>query len=240
MKQSSLDKATDDQLWCICQHDRYVPKRLLELIVIEGLNRGLFDWLIKHVMKKIIHNLHSFLFEANMSKEELMQIGRTAVYMALKNYSDDRDNTFNTFAFINIKSGFIRVIETNEAEKRKVYKRIKSLDYEVHDDNEDNEYYYLKDFRHDTEKEALFNIEWEQALSLLNEREKKIIQYLVKGYTLGEMAPFFNIKASSRSYLHRLLHNSFKKINPNAPKIDLHELGLVYRNKEQYQGQVHL
>ncbi|MCD7034325.1 sigma-70 family RNA polymerase sigma factor [Metabacillus sp. GX 13764] len=219
--------ATDEQLWTIIQDDRDCPKELLEKVVEEGFARNLFDNLIKHLINKMFDRWSE---QRQFHFQDLIQLGVIGVFHAIKNYQPGK-GSFKTFAYMNIKSEFTHLLDKERSEKRKVYENICSIDVQRHDDNDETFKDSLIDIYANVEKQALSSVFWDEQFEKLGQREKEVLQYFAEGYTLSEMAKFYNLKTTVS--LHRQLHRAFNKINPGREKINLKDSGLMTRTKEK-------
>lgn len=217
--------ATDEQLWTILSDDWHIPEQHIEGLVNEGLNRGLFDPLVKHLINK---NFSRWSPERRYNFYDLYQLGYIGVVVALKNYKPGK-GSFKTFAYMKIKTEFKHHLYKLNSEKRKVYIDQLSLDVQRHEDNEGTFLDSLIDQQQNPEKVVLNKLFFEEALSKLTEHEKSILLLFSQGYSIREIA---RIKGyAGPAAISKFFHRGLKKINPSYEKKSVKSLGLMTMTK---------
>jgi RNA polymerase sigma factor (sigma-70 family) len=213
--------ASNDQLWNIIENDWYVPEQQIDGLVTEGLNRKLFDHLIKHLINKMFDRWDR---ERRYNFYDLYSLGYIGVVIALKNYKMGK-GSFKTFAYLNIKSEFSHHINKIKANKRKLYDSVVSLDVQRHEDNVESFLESLIDSSQDPEKIVLNKLYWEDEFQKISKLEKEILLLFANGYSMNEIARIKGYQGAS--YISKLFHRGVKKINPNAKKINVKYSGLM-------------
>ncbi|MFP7447092.1 sigma-70 family RNA polymerase sigma factor [Bacillus infantis] len=216
--------ATDEQLWNIIANDWHVPEVHIEGLVTESLNRKLFNHLIKHLINKMFPR---WCEERRFNFHDLYSLGYIGIITAMRNYKIGR-GSFKTFAYMNIKTEFIHHLDKLNSEKRKVYDNIISLDVQKHDDNESSFLESLVDITQNPEKIVLRKIFFASEFTKLTDREKTVLIHFAEGYSMHEIAKKLKLTVVP---IHRAFHKAINKINPNAGKVNLKELGLMTRTK---------
>ncbi|MGD7007601.1 sigma-70 family RNA polymerase sigma factor [Metabacillus sp. 84] len=223
----NLQSATNQQLWTIIQSDIDCPKDLLEQVVMEGFERNLFAYLIKHLVNKMFDRWSDL---RKYHLQDLIQLGNIGVLKAIQNYHPGK-GSFKTFAFMNIKSEYWHLINKEQSEKRKVYESICSLDVQRHDNNDETFQDSLIDPFANVEKQAITQVFWDDNFSKLEEKEKQILKLFAEGYSYSEIAEKYNYKSASA--ILKILHKAFIKINPDREKNNLKAAGLATRRKRR-------
>ncbi|EIJ79150.1 RNA polymerase sigma factor for flagellar operon [Bacillus methanolicus PB1] len=213
--------ATDEQLWNIIENDWHVPERHIDGLVTEALNRNLFDHLIKHLINKMFDRWDP---ERRYNFSDLYQIGYIGIVQALKNYKVGK-GSFKTFAYMNIKTEFVHHLEKINAEKRKLYENILSLDVQKHEDNDSTFLDSLIDETKNPEKITINKLFLEEQFKKLSQREREILLYFTQGYSMHEIAKMY--KQNGAAWISRQFHRGIAKINPSYQKTSLKDLGLV-------------
>lgn len=221
-----FSKATREQLWTIISDDWYVPKEIMKELVTEGLNRGVFDNLIKHLINKMFDRWSE---DRRYHFNDLFQVGYIGIIRAAKNYKEGK-GAFKSFAYMNIKSEFNHIRDKNQSKKRKVYDGMVSLDVQTHDETDSTFLDSLIDDTWNTEKAVINKLFWDENFSRVNQLEKDVLIMFADGYSMQEIARIKGYKGAA--FISTLFHRAAGKINPNYVKRSLKELGLMTRTKE--------
>lgn len=72
-----------------------------------------YEYVIRRVMLKYLKDENY-----NMYKEDFMQIGRIALWNALKDYDKEKNKNFEAYAYLRVKNAFLDEIERLNAQKR--------------------------------------------------------------------------------------------------------------------------
>lgn len=224
---SNIDwaKATDEQLWTIISDDWYIPKKHLESLVTEALNRNLFDTLIKHLINKYFERWTN---ERRYNFYDLFQIGYIGVITALKRYQEGK-GSFKTFSYLCIKSEFCHHIANVKSKKRKLYEDMVSLNVERMNDSEESFIDFLVDTTQNPERITVEKLTWKENLSKLSDLEREILILFSQGYSMNEISKAKGY--SGAAFISRLFHRGAEKINPYYEKQSLKDLGLTTRTK---------
>lgn len=224
----NFDKATEDQLWVILKRDNDCPKELMEQVVDEAIKRNMFAHLVKHVIKKVVWNMREFLYKMNMAKDDLMQIGLIGVLNAQRNYRPSNQSFF-TFAFMNIKSELLHLLEKSTSQKREHYSKTESIDKEI---SEGTTLESILPDQRNIERYVIEKTTYEGYLAGMNEVERRVFKLFVAGYSFNEMAKGMVPGITTAAGLTKHFHKATKKINPALKeKLNLKELGLYTRTK---------
>lgn len=206
----NLESATNDQLWNIIEDDKDCPPHLMKSIILEALDRELFDYLIFNVMERVVnrHMLHT----ANLDKDDLLQMGRVCIYRGASLYTTGTAS-FKTYAYHSILNRFLSISAFTRSNKGQALSNAHSLYNDVYEET-------LPSYTN-VEKQVLFKIEWEEAMSKLTDHEKELISCMVRGYTQRELGKYHGV---SMTTIMRRLRKAFRKINPSCPKINMQQL----------------
>ena len=143
----------------------------------EDAKQILFDK-YKPLISKLASKYYGVGKAYGLEKEEFIQEGYFALFSAMKNYTDDKNCLFYTYAMISIKSKMINLIKRNKTNKQMALNNSLSLDRTL-DDSENP----LLDFVED--KKAIKPYEEIEVIEL-NDALKKILYEL----TIEEASAF--------------------------------------------------
>ena len=190
-----FDLATDDQLITIIKHDREIPTPLLRGVVIEMLDRGMFDDMFADCAYKVTGNIEKFEQRHKIGLDDLAQVGRLAILDAAERFDATRGASFFTFAYMKVKRKMIREVEPLNAQKRDASKvvsyhdkTVKGTDFEI----------FLVDREKNVEKYVMDKVMVEQLLDQVNDHQKRVLLYRMQGYEFKEIASLLG-RGSDRS-----------------------------------------
>lgn len=206
-------KATDEQLLTIIKSDMDCPLPLLEGVVHEALDRGIFNKLIYHVFDSMFRNWRRVVNAWNIENKDLLSIGYCGVLNALRLWKPGRAS-FQTFVYMNIKSEFTHMLDKENTKGRQIYKVTESYDKQT---AEGINFKDLMQSTENVEKYVLRKIELETALDKLTEMEKEIITYFLEGYTINDLA--LNVYKKSTSFVYKRWRSALEKMGVGNFKI---------------------
>ncbi|MGD6898621.1 hypothetical protein [Bacillus infantis] len=177
------DKATDEQLLLIMKEDKDCPQHLLRGVVMESLDRGLFNKLIYWIFDNLMKDWRKTVQAWNMENEDILSMGYCGVLQAINRWKPGK-SSFKTFAYMNIRSEFTHVLEAENSKKREIYKVTDSYDKET---SEGEPLVYFIPGKVNVEKEAIRNIEYHTKMSQLTELEYTIVTLYLQGYRFSEI-----------------------------------------------------
>jgi RNA polymerase sigma factor (sigma-70 family) len=134
-----------------------------------------------------------------ISEEDLLQIGRTAIYEALDKFTPGKGKAFSSYAYMVANSElimFIRKLQRGKRDPRKVTSLNEKLD-----ENGEYEMYFPSPVN--IEKYVLNKIELEESLKQINDYQRKVILLRWQGYTYEEISGMTGktINAVNKTYL---------------------------------------
>ncbi|MGQ7306509.1 sigma-70 family RNA polymerase sigma factor [Bacillus cereus] len=154
----------------------------------------------------------------NMELEDLIQVGYMHLWQCCMKYNAERAETFHAYVMkgmewaisdeIHMKGTPFKVSRKVSHEERNQI-NIHSIDW--HGDVETvNEFYAVSPMN--VEEEVLSSIEFEEATSVLGEKEKSIILHIGEGYSTREIAMKFEM---GKSTVNKKKNEAFLKMNPD-------------------------
>lgn len=217
--------ATDEQLLVIFKHEINIEKVLAVGLIEEMSRRRLLDTFIKHHINKMFGRCKR---DRRYELEELMQWGYFAIAEGLECYEKGHNIKLSTFFHQIIERRMRRIIEHNSFQKRTG--EVVSLNYQVGDDGK--EFIDMLVERQSVEKTVINRVLFEGWFSLLEEKEKQVLQLFSEGYSLREISGKMGYKDGA-TMVSKLFHRAIKKINPNYEKKNLKYTGLMTFKKEK-------
>lgn len=192
--------ATDHQLLTIIKHEKDLPSSLLRGAVIEGLNRGLFDSLIADCIRKIFPDLKTTEQKQKMSLEDFMQLGREYTFKALERYNPKRGMNFMSFVHLRVKGEMHKLRQGFMYQKRDASKVV-SMNNQTDEGTEYAEFF--RDPYTDVEKYVIDKVLAEELLNKVNDYQRQVVLYRLRGYELKEIVNFLGkgtVKTLSVTY----------------------------------------
>lgn len=186
--------ATNKQLESIVKHDPDIPPSLLGRVVEEMLSRNLFDPMINRCFQSVFGSIKRMEEVYKMDLEDFLQIGRTCVYEAIKNFVPGKGKVFSNFAFVAIKQKFCEIIRNLEREKR--------------DQRNEISWSFIEDGLNlldimpsqiNVEKYVINKLTVEKMLNKLSERQRQIVGLYLQGYVFEEIAEMLGKKGKGKS-----------------------------------------
>ncbi|OOR12023.1 RNA polymerase subunit sigma [Bacillus cereus] len=154
----------------------------------------------------------------NMELDDLTQVGHMYLWECCVKYDPERAKTFNAYVMkcmkwvmsdeIHMKGMPFKVSRRVSHEERNQI-HLHSID--LHRDEESvNEFYAVSPIN--VEEEVMSSIEFEEVMSVLEEKEKSIVLHVGEGYTTREIAMKFEM---GKSTVNKKKNKAFLKINPD-------------------------
>ena len=150
--------------------------------------------LLKKISKSIFLKMNEQLVQADY--DDFYSVANMTLWLAYGNYSPDRGVRFENFLYDCLKKRFKTEIRNRHRDKRVINQFTVSID--TIDENECSiEDFIISDF--DTfeevmkENEGQFSEKIQQYISSLSSLQKKILDFLVKGYKIEEIRKILGI-----------------------------------------------
>lgn len=202
--------ATDDQLLCITNHDKDCSLNLIKGVVTEMLHRGLFDNLIYWIFKRLLKADDLAKQIWNMDTGDILSVGYCGLTNAINRWEPGKA-VFKTFAYMNIRSEFVHLLESENAQKREIHKVTSS--YDIPMDNGEPFYILLSDHRTNVEKEVIRQMEYENKMQLLSCEKRKILELFLDGYKFSEINKILYKYKKNGAYVREQFYESLEQIN---------------------------
>jgi RNA polymerase sigma factor (sigma-70 family) len=175
--------ATNEQLLLIIKEDKDCPKQSLRGVVMESLDRGLFNKLIYWVFDNLMKDWRKTVQAWNMENEDILSMGYCGVLQALNRWEPGK-SSFKSFAYMNIRSEFTHAMDQENTKKREINKHTESYDVET---SEGEPVVSFFSGPVNVEKEAIRNVEYQSKMNQLTELEYKIVTLFLEGYRFSEI-----------------------------------------------------
>ncbi|MGE7880357.1 sigma-70 family RNA polymerase sigma factor [Peribacillus muralis] len=202
--------ATDTQLEEITKHDHDCPPSPLGEVVEEMLNRNLFDRMITHCCKMVFGSFNRMKELHSMELEDFLQIGRTAVFKAVKMFEPGKGKSFSSFVHMFIKQRIVECIKFLERERRDQRNEFRDIETE-----EGLNILDLMPSRTNVEKFVINKIMIEDFLNQLTERQRQVMELYLKDHNFEEIAEILGRKGKGRS-LNKTYNDAMKKLRKGA------------------------
>lgn len=200
--------ATDEQLFAVIKEDKECPSHLLRGIVHEALDRGLFNAIITWVFKDLTKNPKKVKQRWKMENADILSVGHCGVLAALKKWKPG-NSSFKAFAFMNIRTEFVRLLERESAEKRQTDKVTFSYETKL---SSGDAYFTLLSEKTNVEEIVLKKLEYEEKTKPLTDKETKVIHLFLEGYSFGEIKQkLFKRKITNR-FVREFFYDALAKI----------------------------
>jgi RNA polymerase sigma factor (sigma-70 family) len=201
--------ATNNQLETIVNHDKDLPPSLLRGLVNEMLNRGMFDKILAKVMYTTV-NPEQLDKLFGIGEDDLLQIGRIEVIKAIETFDGTRGKSFISFVYQNVKCEFLNQVTILYAAKRDCSR---TISYNKESAAGVTLEYFLPDKNQNVERYVINKITVESLMEHLNEKEMKMIEYRMNGYTYPEIGEVFG---KNYRTIHRSIKEAYKKMRIGA------------------------
>ncbi|WP_409297722.1 sigma-70 family RNA polymerase sigma factor [Peribacillus sp. SCS-26] len=175
--------ATNEELMLIIKDDKSCPAHLLHGVVHESLERGLFNKLIYWVFQKLMKDWRKTVEAWNMENQDILSIGYCGVLIALSRWKPGK-SSFKTYAYLNIRSEFIHLLDAENTKKREINKHTSSYDVPMESGEPLITTFSSKS---NVEKAVIRKIAFETKLCMLDPQEKDILIMFLRGYSFREI-----------------------------------------------------
>lgn len=200
--------------------DRYL--KLTDEEIINDIKQGDKDALryLLEKYKSLVNIKVSKYFMAGAEKEDIMQEGMIGLYKAIKNFNEEKQNSFKSFANICIERQLITAIKTSNRQKHMPLNSYLSLNTAAYDNNNEEDSVELIDtFNNDIIEDPLETImkqeyynEVENAVNKnLSKFEKQVLDNFLKGDSYVKIAEKLNSPVKS-------IDNAIQRIRKKAIK----------------------
>lgn len=164
--------ATNEQLEVIFNHEYNLPNQLLVGLVVEMMNRRLFDGMILEKAKRF-----------RIERDEAIQVGYMAIYQLTKIYREGK-LSFKSMCFIAIERRLKGVV-------------LKKYQKNNHLNDSADSLQTLKETRRfditdrlDVETQVVRRLTYEEKMKKLTEKERKIVEMFIDGYSINYIATY--------------------------------------------------
>ncbi|MFP7447142.1 hypothetical protein SFC50_25945 [Bacillus infantis] len=221
--------ATDEQLLTIMKEDKDCPKQSLQGVVMESLERGIFNKLIYWVFDNLVKDWRKTVRAWNIENEDILSMGYCGVLQALSRWKPGK-SSFKSFAYMNIRSEFTHAMDQENAKKREINKHTES--YDVPTESGESVLTFIRGSAN-VEKEVIRRLEYQNKMMLINEKEQQMIRLFMDGYRFQDIKKKIYKKKTTdgvREHFYEVLgkmgivdfHIDVKK-SQNSPKQKLNE-----------------
>ena len=171
--------------------------------IIKSGNNDALNYLIEKY-KEVVNMKVSRYFIIGAEREDIVQEGLIGLYKAIKNFDNEKQNSFKSFANLCIERQLITAIKSSNRQKHMPLNSYLSLNMSAYDDNEDDTSFYeifdanvIEDpLDTITKKEYYQNVEniIEKSLSAF---ERQVLNELVNGNSYIAIAEKLNYPVKS-------------------------------------------
>lgn len=205
----NFELATNDQLMSIVNKDKDCPPHLLSGAALEMINRNLFDKLIIKTIRsvfciEVVEQIHK------VGLDDFLQISRMRVWESLESFNPQK-NKFTTFVYMIVKHEMMNQINKLQAEKRDSRKVI-SYQTKIEDGAELE--VYIEDKKTNVERYVINKVTLEHLISQVNNHQRTVLYYHMKGYTFKEIAVLLG--RGSESTMSQAYNLALKKMRKGA------------------------
>ena len=168
------------------QYNNHTDEQIVSLIK-EGDEKALSYLLEKY--KNLVNVKVGKYFIIGAEKEDIIQEGLIGLYKAIKNFNEEKQNTFKSFANICIERQLITAIKSSNRQKHMPLNSYLSLNTAAYDNNEEDSVELIDTFNSKTVEDPLETVmkkeyyqEVENAVNkALSKFEKQVLDRFVKG-----------------------------------------------------------
>lgn len=168
------------------QYNNYTDEQVVSLIK-KGDEKALSYLLEKY--KNLVNVKVGKYFIIGAEKEDIIQEGMIGLFKAIKNFNEEKQNTFKSFANICIERQLITAIKSSNRQKHIPLNSYLSLNTAAYDNNEEDSVELIDTFNSKTVEDPLETVmkkeyyqEVENAVNKsLSEFEKQVLVRFIKG-----------------------------------------------------------
>lgn len=144
---------------------------------------------------------------------DFIQEGYVGLFYAIKNYTEDKNCLFYTYATISIKSKIINLIKTHSSDKNKVLNNAISLNKNIDSDNDTELLEIVGD-----DKALMPEVELEKSeiykkirsfLYTLSIRESSILEMKMNGFSNKDIACFLELRPRAVINAYRIIRQKY-------------------------------
>ena len=152
--------------------------------------------------EKFVETKANKYYTKDSEKSDIIQEGRIALYQATKNYDEEKDVTFKTFANICVERRLITVIKNSNRHKNQIFNTAISINMPVSSDGELNMMDIIDSRTNQDPYESVSNKEYFTSIykeinENLSKHEKEVLKYYNAGKSYIEIAKILNCKTKS-------------------------------------------
>ena len=193
---------TDTNLWQ-STNDKYNELKDEEIIeLIKSGDKSALDF-IMNKYKEVVNIKVSKYFIIGAEKEDIIQEGLIGLYKAIKNFDQEKENSFKTFANLCIERQLITAIKTSNRQKHIPLNSYLSLNMSAYEDDETDTVLDVFDSNTiedplDTITKKEYYFEIENAIDKsLSDFEKKVLNRFAQGESYVQIADKLNTPVKS-------------------------------------------
>ena len=187
--------------------------------IVQSNDNIALDYLI-HRYDDVVNMKANKFFMIGAEKEDIVQEGMIGLYKAVKSYSNDKQNSFKSFANMCIERQLITAIKTSNRQKHLPLNSYLSLNNSAYDNDEDTE--LIEVFNSKTEDDPSEIIAKKEYYSLIERKideslsdfEKKVLEQYKQGKSYALIAENLGSKVKS-------IDTAIQRIRKKALKIKL-------------------
>lgn len=173
--------------------------------------------------KDLVNIKVSKYFMVGAEREDIVQEGMIGLFKAIKNFNEDKQNSFKSFANICIERQLITAIKSSNRQKHMPLNSYLSLNTAAYDNNEEDSVELIDTFNSNTVEDPLETImkkeyyaEVENAVNKnLSKFEKKVLDRFIKGESYVKIAekldsPVKSVDNAIQRIRKKAIKNMFK------------------------------
>jgi len=189
------------------------------------LAKGGDERALNFIMEKyynIVNMKASRFFAAGIEKDDIIQEGMIGLYKAIQSYSDDKQNSFKSFANMCIERQLITVVKSANRQKNLPLNSAFSLNTPIYEDGDSDAMEVLDASLVEDPLETIANKEYLNQMETkidenLSDFEKKVFLHYKQGKSYNDIAKEMNSKVKS---VDTALQRIKKKVNKIKNQID--------------------
>lgn len=169
--------------------------------------------------KELVNMKVGKYFMIGAEKEDIIQEGMIGLYKAIKNFNQEKENSFKTFANLCIERQLITAIKTSNRQKHMPLNSYLSLNTAAYDNNEEDSVELIDTFNSDTTEDPLETVmkkEYYERVhnnieKSLSKFEKQVLDRFIRGES-------YNIIAKKLDSPVKSVDNAIQRIRKKAIK----------------------
>lgn len=184
--------------------------------LVQAGDKGALDFIINKY-NNIVNMKASKFFAAGIEKDDIIQEGLIGLYKATQSYSDDKQNSFKSFANMCIERQLITVVKSANRQKNIPLNSAFSLNSPIYDDSDTDAIEVLDVNLVEDPLETIANREYLLQMESkidenLSDFERKVLVHYKQGKSYNDIAKAVNSKVKS-------VDTAIQRIRKKATKI---------------------